>query len=551
MDRLTTLLTTCLLLGSASVAEAQTLQLTVAGDVQDPVTLELQGEAAGQPIFLRDLLDKAGIQGDGSAVVLRADYYQSGGSEFVSSEMAGRGSQLSHGDIVVFHQTSGTQTSSGHIVLVVDRTPRIMPLADISGRLANLLGALNLTFDAADQIPVVRTQMGAPALRSMIPSDALAHGDVVLLNQVARVDPEHVSRVFVHASGQAVTSSPPVHVAADERIVDSSTSSPPAMGLTLPDSNPVVDVAAEEAAVTGPELPSEATIERPAAAEDAAMSPELLAAVAPTAAEEAVSPIWNGVFICGLLGSLTLILTGWLKTRHENRRMQEQSTEAAKTLQTPQEIKPAPSMDTSWRTVHEIPSSSFMTGDLTAEELPMTAADLSGISGLNKSAADRLVDDQEWIGSDWRPEDRSDVVPLQSPAASAPPVPVAPKPPVPAAPPMDIPVTHPQPAAEPEPSPIEAADVLEDLIQNRIPMQLQQADLPMRVTLFGRPAGPRRLRIDAAHTQIAPPKFAAGNRAGRGASAAARAGAVTSGTGADEAASLDRALNSLHEQDHG
>ncbi len=51
----------------------------------------------------------------------------------------------------------------------------------------------------------------------------------------------------------------------------------------------------------------------------------------------------------------------------------------------------------------------------------------------------------------------------------------------------------------------EAFSDLEDLLQNRLPLDRKQADLPLRMELFGKPAGPRHLRIDAAHTQTAPP----------------------------------------------
>ena len=46
---------------------------------------------------------------------------------------------------------------------------------------------------------------------------------------------------------------------------------------------------------------------------------------------------------------------------------------------------------------------------------------------------------------------------------------------------------------------------LEDLLQNRLAIDLCQVELPLRVSLFGRPAGPRRLRIDAAHSRVPAP----------------------------------------------
>ena len=63
------------------------------------------------------------------------------------------------------------------------------------------------------------------------------------------------------------------------------------------------------------------------------------------------------------------------------------------------------------------------------------------------------------------------------------------------------------------PSPVEGASAspgvnwqeLDDLIHNRLPVEVQPATLPMRTTLFGRPSGPVHLRVDAAHEEIAPP----------------------------------------------
>jgi hypothetical protein len=46
---------------------------------------------------------------------------------------------------------------------------------------------------------------------------------------------------------------------------------------------------------------------------------------------------------------------------------------------------------------------------------------------------------------------------------------------------------------------------LEDLLQNRLPIDICQVELPLRVSLFGRPAGPRRLRIDAPHSRVPAP----------------------------------------------
>ncbi len=109
---------------------------------------------------------------------------------------------------------------------------------------------------------------------------------------------------------------------------------------------------------------------------------------------------------------------------------------------------------------------------------------------------------------------------------------------------------------------------LEDLIQNKLPLELQQAKLPLKVALFGKPSGPQRLRIDAAHTSIAPPNFASsrkkdGNKRQMAAtsSPASKKPAADSQTGSrpstqsaaprasrPDNSRLDRALNFLEEQ---
>ena len=95
---------------------------------------------------------------------------------------------------------------------------------------------------------------------------------------------------------------------------------------------------------------------------------------------------------------------------------------------------------------------------------------------------------------------------------------------------------------------------LEDLLQNRLPIDLCETQLPLRVALFGKPAGPRRLRIDAAHGAIPAPHMnlssdkrreqpvAAAN------AAAAHAAATHTQSDVEASGSLDRALHFLQER---
>lgn len=124
-----------------------------------------------------------------------------------------------------------------------------------------------------------------------------------------------------------------------------------------------------------------------------------------------------------------------------------------------------------------------------------------------------------------------------------------------AAPPAEVLASFPQPEvpgySEPQPVSQERQDV-EDLIENRIPVNLQQASLPLNVSLYGKPSGPKRLRIDAAHTEIAPPHMMSRARRGRRPAQTVASGSTTAPTtkpaDSSETAGLDKALNYIDEQ---
>lgn len=121
-------------------------------------------------------------------------------------------------------------------------------------------------------------------------------------------------------------------------------------------------------------------------------------------------------------------------------------------------------------------------------------------------------------------------------------------------PPADLLASFPRPETElngyssPQP-PSEERQLIEDLIENRIPVNLQQADLPLSVSLFGKPTGPKRLRIDAAHSEIAPPHMMKkSRRRQRTQPAAAKESASAPPSDDSVGAGLDKALNYIDEQ---
>ncbi len=90
---------------------------------------------------------------------------------------------------------------------------------------------------------------------------------------------------------------------------------------------------------------------------------------------------------------------------------------------------------------------------------------------------------------------------------------------------------------------------LEDLLQNRLPVDLCETQLPLRISLFGRPAGPRRLRIDAAHSKIPAPHMNRAAEHSKKPSVVASANMTTPNEQSINApGSLDRALHYLQDR---
>ena len=90
---------------------------------------------------------------------------------------------------------------------------------------------------------------------------------------------------------------------------------------------------------------------------------------------------------------------------------------------------------------------------------------------------------------------------------------------------------------------------LEDLLQNRLPIDLCETHIPLRISIFGRPAGPRRLRVDAPHAVMPAPHLNLAPEKRRVRSVVAPNPAATpTPSVAASLGSLDRALYFLQER---
>ncbi len=328
----------------------------------------------------------------------------------------------------------------------------------------------------------------------------------------------------------------------------------------------------------------------------------------PAAAEVATGMNgWSLAFIGGLLVAGGLIVFGWLKSEAE---MRAQRTVSMNTLRgsSPESVSVADNHSRSLSQIQPLKAVSGKDSESVDHsqkpaspkidtEPPVQLSKREGIV-VSEPTAVELVQKSEWFGGDWIRPSSQPVTPnaggdgSRQEAAIASEVSIAQVQPV-SVPPVSVsPVSHQsvstvttQMAAVPLPVSAEgqATEIfsdLNDLIANRLPVDLCEARLPLRVSLFGRPAGPRRLRIDAGHTQLAGPHMSmnadrrrsnhsvtatvassAGGLSAGGLNTGTQAGSahpseskekLEAGPGISEPvkgmASLDRALNFLHEQ---
>jgi len=547
MKRLSCLLGIAISACASGAATGQTANFTVAGDVDRPDTWALD---QNQTVSLIDLLEHAGAGRQGSAIILRGRPPEQFFSEYVSPQMSDRGSLLTSHDIVIYHDRDRVRTAPRSVVILADAVPRIVNLAPGENVLGSLLVAIGARHSPDTRIPAIRTQQGRPDSIRLLPSDPIVHGDVLFLTPAVQLDPVRISQLFhmhvpetslEHTTVQPVFALSPVNESGVT--CDSS-------GLLIPDlavdtvSAPEDSVSDEYSATTiviTPVAAKTVIAEEPPFAVPG--SPEPAApGTFPAAQSAAASPLWNGVFVLGLLGAIGLIITGWLKARSEQTATGETASRV-KTFSVRNSVDGISQPANAKRPgAPEAPPE-----EQTAESRQESGAKKQPWSPVNEkslrtevlstadSSADELIGDQEWFSGDLTDGD----APLQqasSPESAE------------RSSPTEVVTSGPDGIGD-SLSAGSGTDELEDLIQNRLPIQLQQTELPLKVTLFGRPAGPQRLRVDADHTELAAPHFAAGSRSGNQTREADRT-AATSKSVTGEIAALDRALTALHGQNN-
>ena len=548
MARLTALLIPTLLICSVCTAHGQTFRFTVAGDVGHADTWEGSYSDPDQPVYLLDLLKKADFRGEGNAVILRGESLQSVGCRFISTQMSTNPEPLMNGDIVILHQISRNPHLTENIVIINDSTRHVVPLSEIDNRLGNLLMAASVRVPVNHRIPIIRTQKGRWKACQVRPWDVLRHGDVVQLDNAGIPDNAatiRINELFRTVSDSVLpTVSEQVVQKTGQELSDQLVSGAGKIGdfnLKLP---PLGYGRSSSITETSriPVLP--AAVESVISQDRPHQSPNVSSAVPandviPNGPEfyESTS-IWNGVFIFGLLGSVALILTGWLKTHSEGSAATKRRTDSKFSLQRPQQ-SPAPGTCSS---LSDDTAESGTQPEFTTQTASLSKFRASSVErvGASMVAADSSTPSEpvstSVTGTQTEvPEQSHQIKPAVNVPCSDHLSPVSP-------------VTD-RTETDKKPSSKTVYD-LEDMIRNRIPINVKQTDLPLRVTLFGRPAGPRRLRIDAAHTRVDKPNFAAGSRVDSESPQTRSTTTAASEQERHDGASLDRALNSLNKRDH-
>ncbi|MEZ6126117.1 MAG: hypothetical protein R3C49_23560 [Planctomycetaceae bacterium] len=542
MNWLRCLLSVAAMFGVCCACNAQEVQLlTVSGDISAPGNYSFP---ADQPVLLMDLLVQAGLDSSGQAQVFSGQplKLETARSLRLESPIDDTVS-LTNNSIVVFRRFREQPNAVGHVVVLTDAAPLLLAVPGEGVTLDRLFASAGLGISEA--CTVTQTAWGDIQTVKGTPDQIVHHGD--LIDQRSGSPAAAQNQPFQFATAPAAT--PPVVTASaapepqesfgsEHRLrtvqpllripAENQDSSPFNVGRTerLAERTPAdeyVGAGQMELRSTAQTVPQPVT--QPRIAEDSGVSQKQ--------SRSASSPLMNGLLVAGLLTALALISVGWLKTQREREQQQQMSASLRASLsESPAIPQTAPAVGNNIASSELAP---FETDDedvdLQIAATVVTDVQTSGDAETFHAAPTEPFDDS--LDSVF-----TDVVDDDCPVLSAGLEEQT----------QDIRRTEEvlidagcdEPAAEitakslgfreiPELTSADQTDdgcedtateafepytvsELEEMVRNRIPMDLCEARLPLRVALFGTPAGPRRLRIDAAHTEIAPPHMAAAAR---------------------------------------
>ncbi len=554
----------------ATVSVPAETSFAVIGDVRH-VNCFLLSE--GHPVTVRQAVLNAGVLTDANSVsVLRGSQDRALWTQMMTPDSADSGELVANGDVLVVQSiTPVTEPIPRSAALRTDIGIIVVTLADDSVTIGDLLQQTNSILRAGQQVKIISQLQGRPTVAGAALSDKVIHGDVIVLSGggrnvrtgfggMAPAFSEWRDTTSAFLPPESAAESAPLTIEAPDvpadafakyalQIPDLYNSAPIADDACLSADPPSADVFLEgyrsenngllEVLAVSETSPAD---DQPDSSDQSAPIPPaeqpLWAASAPTTVSSGISP-WNLVFIGGLLIAGTLILASSLKSDVDTDATTGIPAELLQHLQTSGRSLSAGNV-----TRHS--SSPLQVAEKTAAtaneprtvQVSATFADSSddkpvrADNVLKTVMAENRIIETEWFSGEWQSVNS---------AVAAEPVAAA-------------------PTADPD-APNAMADNaavmlttgqfsdLEDLLQNRLPIDLCITRLPLRISLYGRPAGPRRLRIDAAHSPLTGPHTNIAIDRRREDSAAGRGSVTTSGNAStNTAGGPDTAFHSLQER---
>lgn len=546
-------------ISATACCAAQEVSYTIAGDVPSPGTYS---HPAGQPMDLDQLLKKGGvIEEKGIATILRRPSFETVSTNLIRPGTSSNRTPVAADDVVIFRRYEPNGVFARHAVLISGGAPRIVALTNNVHSLEQVMAAEGLKISGPANVS--RVQWGATTQRvSLTGNEEVLHGDIVNVADAGPMSGLRITETFappiVQTSVVAVlpseaglspvpsvasqTNVPPKPQSATLHIPDAASSSDMMIATVSETQTATAEFGGDgQMELRVPEVTEPEKIQTPfrtVSLENSLADTETIRlgeSYQKSTANASGSPILNTVFTVGLLFAIGLIGLGWLKTQHE----QKMEAEMAQSLQISDtaQATEVPEFAGVARTESDSVDSEAMVTTV-SDDCPVLSAGIGDettelpakvIEETTQQKIEALAAEQApWFDKDWSASD------------------------------AELP-TEKNLQPEPQQPVVTKSDLLEDLLQNRLPMELKQAQLPLQVALFGKPSGPQRIRIDTAHTTIAAPHMASSARRAKRKTPVASVKTTNdtahnqqqrsdSGQSTADGSRFDRALNFLEEQ---
>ena len=532
--------------------------VAVIGDVERCQTYPIP---IGSTLTVRQAVLNAGLLSDIVKVtVIRSSQDRAQWTQVISATSADSIERVKNGDVLVVQSMSPlTAGVKSNAALRTDTGVDVVGLEEDGIVIGDVLKATNNLSLADGQLKVICRFQGQSPITKAELYHPIAHGDVISISRGNRTTLNGFGSMLPSvsewkSSSAAETQDSFIPNAEPSNNSPFSSSEPTSQPFRFPSPTtgpmllPIQEAATPEAEVAEGEddadisaivvpaftISQSEDVADAAAADSHVNSASDTSTVAPIAPQEmqidavndststAFNP-WNFVFFGGLLLAGTLILAGTLKPEPDDNT--EFSHDASRT--TNLNAVPTPQ-----RKFTESPRKPNLVPPATETAMPSVVIESEIGKAAAAEPAKALVAGHEWFSGDWHgPVDTNN---LQQRDESS----------------VSYSATSSSSSKDVE-AVIDDAGFsdLEDLLQNRLPIDLFETQLPLRVVLFGKPAGPRRLRIDAAHSTVpAPHMNSAANTRREQPVAATTAAAPHTQTVVDSSGCLDRALHFLQER---